>query len=142
MHWNERALHSMTGIDQAGMTYISHAMAYGRLQLYAAYCTADEMATLRDHYVAQTDAWPPLIAEVRRRLLQGVAPDSADMQALARRWQALSLAKAGGDAALQSKLQVAFNNEPALRTGSGIDAALAAYVQQAIDSLGAPESIQ
>jgi hypothetical protein len=65
------------------------------------------------------------------------------MQALARQWQALSLAKAGGDAALQSKLQVAFNSEPALRSGSGIDAALAAYVRQAIDSLDAArESIQ
>lgn len=143
MHWNEHALHSMTGIDRAGMSYISHAMAYGRLQLYAPYCTAGEMATLRAHYVAQTDAWPPLIAEVRRQLLQGAAPGGADMRALARQWQALSLAKAGGNAALQSKLQAAFNSEPALRAGSGIDAALAAYVQQAIDSLdAAPESIR
>ena len=140
MHWNEPALHSLTGIGQAGMTFISHAMAFSRLGLYAAYCNAEEMAVLRTHYVRQTDAWPPLIGEIRNHLLRGVAPDSADMRPLAGRWLALSLAKAGGDAKLHSKLQTAFRNEAALRLGSGIDAPLAAYVGEAIRSLELQEA--
>lgn len=141
MHWNESALHSLTGIHQAGMTFISHAMAYSRLNLYAGYCSSDEMERLRRHYVEQTDAWPPLIAEIRDHICQGAAPDSVDMQALARRWQALSLAKACGDRQLQSKLQAAFQNEAALRLGSGIDAPLMAYVNEAIRQLAPLEAL-
>ncbi|MDQ0034432.1 DNA-binding transcriptional MerR regulator [Variovorax boronicumulans] len=136
MHWNEPSLHSLTGVDREGMRFISHAMAFARLQLYAAHCSESEMATLRAHYVAQTDAWPPLIAEVRQQMLQGALADSAAVRALALRWQALSLAKAGGDAALHIKLQDAFRNDAALRAGSGIDAPLAGYIGRAIAQLG------
>jgi hypothetical protein len=62
------------------------------------------------------------------------------MRALALRWQALSLAKAGGNAALHARLQHAFRNDPALRVGSGIDAPLAAYVAHAMAQLDAPVS--
>ncbi|MFM9924223.1 MerR family transcriptional regulator [Variovorax sp. H27-G14] len=140
MHWNEPSLHALTGVDRTGIRYISHAMAYARLQLYAPHCDADDMATLRRHYVAQTDAWPPLIADVRQQMLAGAPVDGAAMRALALRWQALSLAKAGGDAALHARLQDAFRNDPALRAGSGIDAPLAAYVGQAMARLGHPLS--
>lgn len=136
MHWNEPSLHALTGVDRAGIRFISHAMAFARLQLYAPYCSAADMATLRQHYVAQTDAWPPLIAEVRQQMLVSAPTDSPAMRALALRWQALSFAKAGGDAALHAKLQHAFHNDAALRAGSGIDETLAAYVGQAIAHLG------
>ncbi|MBJ2156799.1 MerR family transcriptional regulator [Variovorax sp. IB41] len=132
MHWNEPALHSLTGVDREGMRFISHAMAFARLQLYAPHCSDGEMATLRAHYVAQTDAWPPLIADVREQMLQEAHADSTAVRALALRWQALSLAKAGGDEALHIKLQHAFRNDAALRAGSGIDAPLATYIGRAI----------
>ena len=140
MHWNEPSLHALTGVDRVGIRYVSHAMAFARLQLYAPYCSADDMATLRQHYVAQTDAWPPLIAEVRQRMLAAAPTDGAAMRALAMRWQALSLAKAGGDAALHAKLQQAFRQDAALRIGSGIDEALATYVGQAVAHLDATPS--
>ncbi|MET4577660.1 MerR family transcriptional regulator [Ottowia thiooxydans] len=135
MHWNEPSLHALTGVDRTGIRYISHAMAFARLQLYAPYCSAEDMATLRQHYVAQTDAWPPLIAEARQQMLAGAPSNGVAMRALALRWQALSLAKAGGDVALHAKLQSAFHRDAALRAGSGIDEALAAYVRQAIAHL-------
>ncbi|WP_431110862.1 MerR family transcriptional regulator [Variovorax paradoxus] len=135
MHWNEPSLHALTGVDRASIRYISHAMAFARLQLYAPYCSKEDMATLRRHYVAHTDAWPPLIAEVRQQMMANAPPQGQAMRALAWRWQALSLAKAGGDAALHAKLQQAFRQDAALRAGSGIDEALAAYVGQAIAQL-------
>lgn len=137
MHWNEPALHALTGVDRAGIRYISQSMAFARLQRYAPHCSAAEMRTLRRHYVAQTDAWPPLIAEVRQQMLAQAPGDGPAMRALALRWQALSLAKAGGDAALYAKLQRAFHQDAALRAGSGIDAALAAYAGQAMAQLDA-----
>lgn len=136
MHWNEPSLHALTGVDRSGIRYISHAMAFVRLQLYATHCSADEMVTLRQHYVAQIDEWPPLIAEVRQQMLVSAPTDSPIMRALALRWQALSLSKAGGDAALHAKPQRAFRHDAALRAGSGIDEKLAAYVRQAIARLG------
>lgn len=135
MHWNEPSLHALTGVDRAGIRYISHAMAFARLQLYAPYCSKEDMATLRRHYVAQTDAWPPLIAQVRLQMTGNAPTHGPAMRALASRWQALSLAKAGGDAILHAKLQQAFRQDAALRAGSGIDEALAAYVGQAIAQL-------
>lgn len=132
MHWNEPSLCALTGVDRTSIRYISHAMAFARLQRYSPYCSADEMATLRLHYVAQTDAWPPLIAETRQLMLANAPAQGAAMRALALRWQALSLAKAGGDATLHAKLQHAFLHDAALRGGSGIDETMAAYVGQAI----------
>ncbi|WP_431121994.1 MerR family transcriptional regulator [Variovorax paradoxus] len=140
MHWNEPSLHALTGVDRGGIRFISHALAFARLQLYAPYCSAGDMATLRQHYVAQTDAWPPLIAEVRQQMLAAAPTHGAAMRALALRWQALSLAKAGGDAALHAKLQQAFRQDAALRLGSGIDDALATYVGQAVAHLDAASS--
>jgi len=137
MHWNEPSLHALTGVDRAGIRYISHAMAFARLELYAPYCTVVEMTTLRQHYVAQTDAWPPLIAEVRQQMLAGAPVDGPDMRTLAKRWQALALAKAGGDTALHAKLQRAMQREAALRAGSGIDEALAHFVERAMANLDA-----
>ncbi|MDW5443659.1 MerR family transcriptional regulator [Polaromonas sp. SM01] len=138
MHWHEPALHALTGVHQAGMQFISHAMAYNRLELYAGYCNDHDIKRLRQHYVQQTDAWPPLIAAIREHMSRGAAPDSTDMQVLARRWQAISLAKACGDPQLQIKLQRAFQNEAALRLGSGIDLPLTSYVNQAIRQLESP----
>ena len=135
MHWNEPALHSLTGIGQAGIKFISHAVAHSRLNLYAAYCSPEEMLVLRTHYVNQTDAWPPLIGAVRDGMSRGLASDSPEMQALGRRWQALSLAKAGGDIKLHAKLQSAFQHDAALRLGSGIDAPLMAYIGAVMRSL-------
>lgn len=132
MHWHEPGLRALTGVDQAAMRFISLAMAHHRLDLYAPFCSAGEMALLRRHYVDRTDDWPALIARVRDCLQRGVSASAPEMQALAADWQALSLAKAGGDAALQARLQAAFESQPALRQGSGIDAALTAYVGEAI----------
>jgi len=109
MHWHEPALHALTGIDQAGIRFISLAMAHSRLHLYAAYCSPEEMAVLRTHYVNQTDAWPPLIGAVRDGMLRGLASDSAEIQTLARRWQALSLAKAGVISSCMQSCRAHFN---------------------------------
>lgn len=137
MQWNEAALHSLSGIDREAMTYISHAMAYRRLDSYASYCTAEEMKHLRPHYIRHTNAWPPLIAAIRDQMNQGADPAHAQMQALARRWLSLSNEKAGGDLHLAAKLKQAFEREPSVRYASGIDAPLLAYLGDAFQTLHA-----
>jgi MerR family transcriptional regulator, thiopeptide resistance regulator len=135
MQWNETALHSLSGIDREAMIYISHAMAYRRLDIYARYCTEEEIARLRSHYVRHTNAWPALIAAIREQMNQGGDPASLQMQGLARRWLELSREKAGGDRHLAAKLRQAFECEPALRFASGIDAPLLAYLGAAFQTL-------
>jgi len=132
MHRHEPTLYALTGVGPAAMRFISQAMAYGRLDLYARHCSSADMALLRSHYAAQVDHWPPLIAELRQHMRDGTAAHGAELRALADRWQALSLAKAGGDVALCARLQAAFRDDAALRRGSGIDAALIAYVGAAV----------
>ncbi len=137
MHWNEPRLHALSGVGHQGMQFIAEAMAHNRLEMYATYCEPDEMARLGRVYVGQTAAWPPLICAIRAQLALATPPGSAAMQALARDWCALSLAKAAGDPRLQAKLQAAFEAEPALRAGSGIDASLLTFINQAISRLDA-----
>jgi len=135
MQWNEAALHSLSGIDREAMTYISHAMAYRRLDIYAKYCTDEEITRLRPSYIRHTNAWPPLIASIRDQMNQGGDPACAHMQVLARRWMALSSEKAGADLRLAAKLRQAFDSEPSLRYASGIDAPLLAYLNDAFQTL-------
>jgi DNA-binding transcriptional MerR regulator len=135
MQWNEAALHSLSGVDQAGMTYISHAMAYRRLAIYAKYCTGEEIKRLRRHYIRHTTSWPPLIAAIRDHMAKGTDPQDAQMQLLVNEWLTLSSKKVGGDLQLATKLQQAFAQEPALRFGSGIDAPFLAYIDEAIQAL-------
>ena len=131
MQWNEDALQTLSGIDRERMTYLSHAMAYRRLAIYAGYCTEEEGEHLRRHYVRHTTSWPPLIAAIREHMQSGTDPSHPDMRRLAMEWDALSASKVGGERELAAKLQRAFAAEPALRFGSGIDRPLLDYLAKA-----------
>lgn len=137
MHWNEPTLHALGGIDREAMQFISDAMAHNRLAIYARYCDPDELARIGKNYLEQTPSWPPLISALREQRARGIPAGSAQIRPLALQWRALSLAKAGGDLQLQRKLQQAFDNEAALRRGSGIDAGLMQFVTQAIKEIPA-----
>lgn len=132
MQSEEPALQFLSGLDRATLDFTIRAMACARLAVYTAYCEPEEMAQLRRHSLSDAVAWPPLIAALRRQLDAGAPPDGPAVQALAGEWRQLSLKKAGGDAALQTKLQRAFLNEPTLRTG--IDDALLHFIQQALQA--------
>lgn len=135
MHWNEDALQLLSGIDRAGMTYISHAMAYRRLKIYAGYCTDDEMLKLRRHYVRCTTSWPPLIAAMRRHQAARTRTNDPEVLRLAAEWMKLEIEKTGGDQELAAKLRHASAREAALRFGSGIDNSFLAYLNSAIQVL-------
>lgn len=138
MHWNEPSLHALTGVDRAGMSYISQAMEFARIHRYAPYLRPDEMATLRRHSSANNDAWPPLIAEVRRLQQAGVPAEAPQVRGLAQQWLALSLLKVGGNLALYAKLSKATRLDPSLKSGTGIDATLTDYMDQAIALIDMP----
>ena len=135
MQWNEDVLQSISGIDRSAMSYISHAMAYRRLSIYASYCSADEIQTLRRHYIGHTTSWPPLIAAIRRHMADGSNPEHPDLRRLAIEWTELESKKVGGDQELAAKLRLASLCEPALRFGSGIDTPFLIYLDRAMQAL-------
>ena len=74
------------------------------------------------------DTLPP---ELRDAMKAGVPPGEPRVQQLARRWADLFRAYAGDDPATHARIREAYANEPDLRSGSAVDAALLAYLRQA-----------
>lgn len=117
------------GVDSAGT----------RASLFARHMTAAECEQVRLRMVEHGPQWPPLIAALRQQMDAGAGLDEAPVQALARRWEALFRASyCGDDAALEAKVRSAFHEEPELSSGTGVDARLIAFVQQAILQLHRP----
>lgn len=124
---------ALNGITPAVMGWITQAFAHARASLMAAYLTPDELARVRTRMVATMDRWPPLFAEAAGYLSEGVTPADPRAADLADRWEALfSAAHHGGDPALEAKVRQAFENEPDLLVGMGLDEAVLTFVRNAI----------
>lgn len=133
MQSSEPALQALTGVDQTMLNYISGAVAYSRLEIYARHLSPEELAYVRESYIKTVTQWPALVAAVRQHMEQGSSPECPDMQELAARWLAMS--QSGGGMQLQMKLREAFLQDPELQMGTGIDAAMIAFMDRAIDRL-------
>jgi DNA-binding transcriptional MerR regulator len=81
-------------------------------------------------------AWPPLIAAVRAAQDAGTAPESPEVQALARQWHALVQAATGGDATVGRKIASAWQAQPQAMATMGMDAAMFGYIGQAMRAAG------
>jgi MerR family transcriptional regulator, thiopeptide resistance regulator len=78
--------------------------------------------------------WPQLIAQVRAEMEKGTDPASETVQVLARRWMELVHAFTGGDPGITQSLRTLYQEEPAARERSGLDAGIFAYVQRACEA--------
>jgi len=81
-------------------------------------------------------AWPRLIAAVRAAQDAGAAPESPEVQALARQWHALVQAATGGDATVGRKIASAWQAQPQAMAAMGMDAAMFGYIGQAMRAAG------
>jgi DNA-binding transcriptional MerR regulator len=130
IHWETRELH---GIPPEIIEYINRAFAHARDSIFSKYLSREELETIHSRQAAHGAHWPPLIAEVRRQIDGGAAPDDPAVQAVARRWESLFQESYGGDdPALAGKIRAAFRNEPDLLLCIGVDAPLIAFVQEAL----------
>ncbi|HEY9104538.1 MerR family transcriptional regulator [Chitinimonas sp.] len=130
MYQQEAKLQADTGIDPAMLAYIGQAMAQSRLAIYARYLDEDEMVRLRANYGRNMQAWPALVANVRRLMQAGTPPEQTEARALAREWYELTAQFAGHDPRTREKLRQAMEQEPALLEGSGIDLAMLDYLRR------------
>jgi DNA-binding transcriptional MerR regulator len=76
--------------------------------------------------------WPQLIAKVRAEMDKGTDPASATVQTLMRRWKELLAEFTGGDPGIQQGLNRMYQEEPGVRSRTGIDQALMEYVGKAM----------
>jgi methyltransferase (TIGR00027 family) len=130
---------AINGITVAVMDWVTTAFAHARASLMAPYMTAQELEQVRTRMVATMADWPPLFAEARQLMDKGLAPSDPAAADLARRWEALfRAAHSGGDEALEAKVRQAFDNEPDLLVGMGLNVSVLAFMRTAITLLSQP----
>lgn len=128
---NEPAMRQRNGITPAVERFVEQSLIRARLVIFERYLLPSEMTHMRENYGLQMHEWPPLIGELRDAMKAGVPAGEPRVQQLARRWAELFRAYAGDDPATHARIREAYANEPDLRSGSAVDVALLAYLQQA-----------
>jgi DNA-binding transcriptional MerR regulator len=108
------------------------------MSIYDKYFSKEELAMFRERKQANPDAvataqqdWLALITAMRAHLEQGSAPGHPAVQELAQRWQDLAAAFTNNDPVISAKVAAMYQNEDTVRSYTGIDAALFAYVRAA-----------
>ena len=102
------------------------------LALYRKYLDDDEFAFLRNNIGKRASEWPPLIAQVQGAMDAGRAPDSPEVQALARHWFDLFRSFAGDSPATQQKVRQALVNEPGLTDDGFVTPAMRKFMRAAM----------
>lgn len=135
MHEQEPALAAATGITPALMQFVIASAQEARTALYRPYLSEEEFTFLRANIGKRADEWRPLIAKVYQAMQDGLAPDSAEAQALARHWFDLFRSYAGDKPETQLKIRQAMAEQPELSNGAMVDAPMRDYVRAAMQSL-------
>jgi DNA-binding transcriptional MerR regulator len=135
MFAEQPAFREETGIEPAMVEFVYAALAEQRLALYAKYLTPAELAHMREHYPREARGWPELIAQVRACMDDGTPPADPRATVLAARWLAMFRAFAGDDPATQARIREAHEKEPELLHGTWVDAALLAYLREAMAAM-------
>lgn len=135
MHDNEPGLREQTGITQQMISYIQHAFAETKFEIYRAYLSPEEFDYLRRHYVESTSQFPALIGQMHQNMQEGVPASSLETRQLTLRWLELFCAYAGNDPQTHEKIRRAGAEHPELYSGTGISPRLLDYVRSAIAHL-------
>ena len=135
MHAAEPQMVEQTGVTPAIIAYITEAFAESKLAIWARYLDEEEMAFTRQHYFDRLQEWPALGAKLHQACREGVAPDSASGQALARAWLELFQSYAGTRPQTLQKFRRAMEQEPHLMKGTWMTPAVLSWLQQATGSL-------
>jgi DNA-binding transcriptional MerR regulator len=135
MHDNEPGAWDAQGVSEAMRRFVEQAFVEGRLAIYQRYLKPEEFAFMRQHYGATFNAWPPLLAALRKAMTNGVSPDEPEARALGERWVTLFRAYAGDDTGTHERIREAHAKEPDLTDSSWADEALIGYVRSILATL-------
>lgn len=135
LHRNEPGAQALTGVDTAMLEYMTQASAEYRLGLYARHLGEEEIARVRNAYLAHYRRWPAMFAEARELLERGAAPASPELQDFCSRWIALFRAVWGDDPGMRARILDIHAREPGMMAGSGVQDELIALIGQGLRHL-------
>lgn len=135
MHRNEVAVQLMTGVDVAMLEYMARATAEFRLRLYEKHLGKEQVARIREPYLAHYRIWPLMFAEARDLHERGASPSSPELMDLCRRWIDTFQAIWGTDPVLRERVRKLSDLEPDLMASSGMNEAVMHLLQQGIVAL-------
>lgn len=133
----EPGVQAQSGIDTALLAYLDTSRASLQYATFARFLDQDQLQVLMRQRAEHGPKWPALIGAVRQAMNNGAAQDDPEVLALARQWQALGEAMAGGDPQIQTGLLRAFQEEPQLMRATGMDQGLLDFIQPVVARLRA-----
>ena len=131
----EMEIQLQRGISPAMAKYLGDVMGAIHRDIFAKYLSQEQMRLMDKHRQNNQEEWPRLIAAVREKMQAGVCPESEAIRPLAIQWKTLFEASTGGDPDIIEKLRIAYEREPLLIQGTGLDQSLFSYIRQAMDCL-------
>lgn len=133
---NETEMQIQRGVSPAMMVYLGEAMSALHHKIFAKYLSSEQMQRLEKNRQKNKEEWPPLIAAIRERIHAGATPESEEIKPLAIKWKALfELTATGGDSDIEEKLRLAYEREPLLLQGTGLDRDFLQFIRAAMDQL-------
>jgi DNA-binding transcriptional MerR regulator len=132
---NELEMQMQRGISSAMAKYLGDVMGAIHRDIFAKYLSQEQMQLLDKNRQKNQEEWLLLIAAVREKMQAGISPGSETIRPLAIKWKTLFEASTGGDSDITEKLRIAYEREPLLMQGTGLDQALFKFIRQAMDQL-------
>lgn len=133
---SETEMQIQRGISPAMLAYLGEAMSALHHKIFAKYLSPEQMQSPNKNRQQNREEWPPLIAAIREEMRAGVSPESDRVRPLAIKWKALfDSSTMGGDSVIAEKMRVAYEREPLLIQGTGLDQELFSFIRQAMDNL-------
>ncbi|GGY78212.1 MerR family transcriptional regulator [Cellvibrio zantedeschiae] len=133
---NETEMRIQRGISQEMTAYLGEAMSALHQKIFTKYLSPEQIQLLNKNRQKNKEDWPPLIAAIREKMQAGVDSESEEVKPLAMKWKTLFETSAtGGDPDIAERLRLAYEREPLLIQGTGLDQELFTYIRQAMDGL-------
>lgn len=117
--------------------YLGEAFMARKMAIYARYLNEEEMQTLRANRSKSSTASNTLYLALQRQMESGVPPEDPSSQALAHEWQRMIREHLGDRPDIQTKIDLAHDNEPELLKGTWVNHATVLYIRKAVAACGA-----
>ena len=135
MQVQEPELRQLNGIDGEVMAFVGEAFVQARLALFKKHLLPAELAHMDANCRQRAQAWPPLIAAMRKAHDAGLAPDDPAVAPLALQWLDLSRDLGGEDPATHARIRLAYEKEPELMVGTWITEEMKPFIGAAMAAL-------